>query len=241
MNISSYKKTCALFLTGTIIISGLSYSGQVLANDEKQNREQQLMEWDKAGIDINYTEEIEGIHRYVSNKLEPGTFASLHIDREEHLSGVIVLSFTNELTAEMKDEIRALVEKPEKVEFRVVKYTEDQLMKKQQEIDIAIFENEVFKDEGISVYHTSSDIINNKVEVGISPFNDTTTQLILDQFGDEMVTVVEGQQMELQTTQNSPPVIDGEDHTVTTLNIEDEGKQQGIFAKFWNWLVGLIN
>lgn len=173
--------------------------------------------------------------------MEPGIFASLHIDREEHLSGVIVLSFTKELSADVKKEILALVEDPAKVEFRVVQYTEEQLMKKQKEIDTAVFENEVFKGEEVSVYHTSSDIINNKVEVGISPYNDATKQLIFDHFGSEMVTVVEGQQMDLLTLEDSSTSTEEADNTDVSLELEVEGQQRGIFTKFWNWLRGLIN
>lgn len=200
-----------------------------------------MIEFEEGGIDSIHTLEIDEIRDYVNNKIELGTFASLHIDREERLSGTIILSFTNELSADVKNEIRALVEEPVKVEFRVVRYTEEQLMTKQKEIDTAVFENRVFKDEGITVHHTSSDIINNKVEVGISPYNDTTKQLILDNFGNEMVTVVEGQQMQLLTEQASSPVLKVEDGADGDLTLENDGQQVGIFSKFWNWLVGLFN
>jgi hypothetical protein len=229
-NILGVNKFKVLFLicTGLALIM-LKVTYVEGANTKEKPLEQLMIEWEEAGIDANHTETIERIRSYVEQKMVPGTFASLHIDREEKPLGVIVLSFTNEVDSKYKQEIEALVKEPAEVSFRVVTYTEAQLLEKQAEIDHAVFEKDVLGKEGITVYHTSSDIINNKVEIGISPFNDENTQTVYDYFGEDMVNVVEGQQAVLET--DSP---EAENQPKEEQNIDKE--KVSIFEKLIHFI-----
>lgn len=236
---TNFKKVCTLFLTGTVLSSSLLF-GQVSATDnEGKNLEQLIMEWEEAGIDSNHFETIEKIRNYITKNVDDATFASLHIDRDDQPLGIIVLSFTKEISLDMKKEIEALVEEPAMVSFRVVEYTEDQLMEKQREIDLAIFEKDVLKNEGITVYHTRTDIINNKVEIGISPFNDTTAQSVYDKFETDMISVVEGHEVQLLTGELKSDIQEA-DHSVVPISIEDEGQHKGFLSKILEWIMQLF-
>ncbi|MBU9720082.1 MULTISPECIES: hypothetical protein [Bacillaceae] len=192
--------------------------------------------------------------------MDPSQFASLHLDYEQNPAGTIILSFTVEPSDEVKKEIEALVaDDPGDVAFRVVPYTEKELMEKQREIDHAVFEENVLEDKGISVYYTSPDIINSRVEVGISPFNEETVAVIHELFGDEMVEVVEGQQPQLligddaignkeMAVVEDPVLQDALDDEVeiqimssdSELDVMDSGEEPGFFARIWNWFIGLF-
>lgn len=235
--VKSNYKVAALVLAGALLGSSILASGQAQAGETK-SLEEQLQEWEAAGIDVNHTEAIEKIREYIAQNVDSGTFSSLHIDRENPL-GVIVLSFTKEISPQMQEEIEALAEKPAEVSFRVVKYTEEQLMAKQKEIDEAVFEQEVFKKDGFMVYHTSTDIINNKVEVGISPFNEQTAQIVYDKFGSDMVQVVEGHEVQLENAEDSAQEVEAVIMHATE-EPQEQPQDKGFFAKIWTWFVGLF-
>lgn len=239
-NNSSIKKVCTVFLTGTLLSSSLLFSGQVLASEERgKNLEQLIMEWEEAGIDSNHFETIEKIRDYIAQNVDDSTFASLHIDREDQPLGIIVLSFTKEISLDVRTEIEALVEEPAKVRFRIVNYTEHQLAEKQREIGIAIFEEDVFKEDGITVYHVGTDIINNKVEIGISPFNDQTAQIVNDYFGNDLILVVEGLEIQLLTGDGKSDTEES-DSKVMPISIEAEGQQKSFFSRILEWFMGLF-
>lgn len=215
------KKIVLIF--SLLSIFGLIVNLQSGAAELEQPIEEMTIEWEEAGIDLNHTDEIEKIRIYI-DEYASDTFSSLHINREEKPLGVIVLSFTEEPPAEIKKGIDALVEDPTEISFRVVPYTEEELMDKQSEIDKAVFVEKIFQDKGISVYHTSTDILNNKVEIGISPFNEETVQEVRDYFGDELIQVVEGH--EAQTL-------------IEETESADEAKK-GFFAKILSFFSSLF-
>ncbi|MDQ0256750.1 hypothetical protein J2S74_004172 [Evansella vedderi] len=232
------KKICFL---GLIIGFSFLYNTTVFSEEgEKVRLEERILEWEEAGIDPNHTETIEEIRSYLERHIAPGIFASLHIDRDERDLGVIVLSFTEDISGETKREIEALVEEPSEVAFRVVKFTEEQLREKQREIDSTVFEQNVFESEGITVHHTSPDIINSKVEIGISPFNDGTAQFVYDYFGDEMINVVQGYEVQLLIREGKPAGDAVETEEAMTVTVAASNESTGFFTRIWNWFLGLF-
>lgn len=231
------NKLGAILMAGALFSTSFMFSEHTYANNVlDKEREKLIVEEVEGGYDINHYETINKLQNFIKNNIDDQIFASLHIDREERTSGTIVLSFTEELSPAMKEEMKAFVEEPAEVTFRLVNYTENQLIEKQREIDTAIFENQVFEAEGISVYHTATDVINNKLNIGISPFNADTTQIVYDYFGSDMIEVVEGVEFQLLTE-----VVDDTVEEVTTISVDVEKEEkQGFFAKIWNWLSQLF-
>ncbi|MUK89379.1 hypothetical protein GMD78_13505 [Ornithinibacillus sp. L9] len=195
---------------------------------------EKLEEWEEQGIDPNHTEVVLTINDYIENNIDSNVFASLHIDREQRDLGVIVLSFTEEISAEHKSHIEGLLDEHAEIEFRTVDYTEEELIKKQQEIDLLELEN-----EGISVVHTGVDVIANKVEVGIDPYNDEEAAVIYEKYGDEMITVVEGKQA---------TILNGDNRAETEVNdveiVEESEEDKNWFLKIVtsisNWFSNLF-
>lgn len=213
------------FMSTMLVFLLILYSGQtIFAADKAKALNQQIKEWEKSGIDFNHTEVIKKIRSYIE-RMEPATFASLHIEREEKPLGIIVLSFTEEINPQIREDIQALVEQPAEVSFRVVKYTEEELMERQSEIDKAIFEEKTLEKEGISVTHTSTDIIKNKVEIGILPYNDKTMKIVNDHFNENMIRIVAGVQAEPQSKE--------------ALTVDEE--KASIFTKILGFIRNLFN
>ncbi|OIJ15576.1 hypothetical protein BKP35_00850 [Anaerobacillus arseniciselenatis] len=245
MKTNKHKKFGKVILAGALVSTSILFSAQALANNElnQEEREKLLVEINEEGDDINHYETIEKLRNYIEDNVNDGSFASLHIDREEALTGTVVLSFTKELSPTIKDEIKALVEEPAKVSFRVVDYTEDELIEKQREINLAAFEETVFEAKGISVYHTSTDVINNRINIGISPFNAETAQVIYDYFDSNMIKVEEGQQVRTLmdvATEEAEATEEASDTSkeVTTISLDDAATDDkpGFFSKILNWL-----
>lgn len=240
MSFKLKKSLSSIFLIGILVIFVFVSAGSVLA-DEK--RESSLRE--QTAVDVNHMDTIDKIWEYIGNHVRPDIFASLHIDREEDLNGVIVLSFTEEIEEETKEEIESLRGEGSTIVFRIVPYTEKQLMEKQREIDALVFgEDNIFSEKGITVQHTSPDIINSKVQIGITPFNDETVGIVNDYFNDDMISVVEG--FEAQLLIGS---VDGdlgeEDSNLAEATIDaplllEEQSSEGFFQRLWNWLAGLF-
>lgn len=201
---------------------GLMLNINSAAADSESPLEEIRLDEKETGDDRNHTETISKIQAYIDEHV-PDTFASLHIDREENPSGKVVLSFTEEISPEVKEEIKALANDPDEVSFRLVPYTEDELLLKQSEVDKAIFGDKVFQDERFSVSHTSTDIINHKVEIGILPFNEEAAQQVKDYFGDEMIQVVAGHEAQ----------------TLTEEKAEDD-ENTGFWTKFLSFLSNLF-
>lgn len=194
--------------------------------------DRQIVEWEEDGIDINHTTVIEKINNYIDEKVDKTIFASLHIDREEDPKGKIVPSFTEEPSESVKSELNALTEGTVELIFRVVAYTEEELMKKQAEIDKAVFENKVFEDKGIEVYHTGVNVITNKLEIGIAPFTEENVKFVRDYFNDEKIDVVEGLKIQLLTSENK----DASDEASEKL----EEENNNFFKKIIDWFRNLF-
>ncbi|MFC0473393.1 hypothetical protein ACFFHM_23525 [Halalkalibacter kiskunsagensis] len=235
MRKSNLKKVRTLLLTSVIISSSLLYSGPVFATENTKELETLLMDWEESGIDSNHIEAIDTIRNYLDKHVDDQIFSSLHIDREERPFGIIVLSFTKELSIDKKQEIEALIEEPSEVEFRVVTYTEQELLEKQHKIDSAIFEKHVFNEEEITVYHTGINIITNKIEIGISPYNELTSQSAKNYFNSDMIEVVEGGEAVLLDTELNEEV-----QVLMPISTNENDTNIGVFSKIKEWFVGLF-
>ncbi|SET01419.1 hypothetical protein SAMN05216389_104169 [Oceanobacillus limi] len=171
----------SVFFTGGITVSA--------ANNGESDLTEKMKGWENQGIDPNHSEVIEEIRMYIESNFDPEVFASLHIDREKRALGTIVISFTEQPANEKQKEMEALLDEHAEIEFQKVDFTENELVQKQKEVDKNEFGNgETF------VTHTSVDIITNRVEVGIDPYNEETVASIYKKYGDEKVIVVEGKQ-----------------------------------------------
>jgi hypothetical protein len=175
----------------------VSAAGQGDSEGDADDFTRKVMEWEEKGIDPNHTEAIENIRAYIDSHMDKDTFASLHIDREERDLGVIVLSFTSPVADEHEQALTELAEDPVQITFHQVDYTEEELLEKQNQIDM-----DAFEDEGITIHHMGVDVIENRVEVGIDPLNEETAQIIYDTYGDEMIQVVQGYEVILLEEQN---------------------------------------
>ena len=84
----------------------------------------------------------------------------------------------------------------------------DALTEKQLEIDGFVFGTglEELAVQGFSVTHTV--VIDGKVEVGITPFDDKHAAYLYDKFGSDLVQVVEGTQAGLFETTTTTPVVE---------------------------------
>jgi len=134
---------------------------------------------------------IPEIQSYIKENI-PDIFASLHIEYDANGRQIIVLSFADEVSPQHKEAILALAEDPELIVFRLVDFSERQLLAKQAEIDAA--RNRLLT-EGITIHHTGVNVFINRVEVGIEPYNEESIARIHELFGDEMVNVVEGREI----------------------------------------------
>jgi hypothetical protein len=124
----------------------------------------------------------------------------MHIDRTDNDLGLLVFSFINPIDKAHKEEMEQLVKEPTDIIFRNVDYTEQALSEKQAEIDA---EWTWFEEKGISLLHTGVDIIGNQVEIGVLPYTNETPQLIYDEFGEDMIHVVEGQEIDLLVNESN--------------------------------------
>ncbi|HHV65404.1 MAG TPA: hypothetical protein GXX46_10090 [Peptococcaceae bacterium] len=141
----------------------------------------------------DYRNSIPAIQAYIDENLRD-IFASLHIDRNAKGQEIVVLSFAAEVSPKHKQAILALAENPELIEFRLVNFTEKELMAKQREISAAW---DSFNAEGIKIHTVGINVFINKVEVGIEPYNENTIAKIHQAFGNDMVEVVQGYEVHL--------------------------------------------
>ncbi|UCZ52443.1 hypothetical protein LGQ02_16605 [Bacillus shivajii] len=217
---SSFKKMITI-LGITLLLSSMVSVNLVFANDEELDSfTEKLQDWEEEGIDSNHTEVIEALRNYIFEQIDDDVFASLHIDREQRDLGVIVLSFTEEINDEHKEQLKSLAEDPAELVFRIVDYTEDELIEKQREIDLNAFEA-----DGIEIHYTSVDVVGNTVEVGISPFNETNRQMIYDHHGSDMVNVVAGEKV--------MPFNEGESIVVEDQLVEKDVQNQNFFQSLF--------
>ncbi|MFD2043250.1 hypothetical protein ACFSTA_02505 [Ornithinibacillus salinisoli] len=223
----------AIILISVFFIGGLTVSANVEKSDDLSEK---MDEWYEQGIDPNHTDVIMNINAYIEENMDAETFASLHIDRDQRDLGVIVVSLKEPIAEEDENNIEALLDEHAQVQFRQVDFTEDELVKKQQEIDLLELEK-----EGISVVHTSVDVISNRVEVGIDPYNEEDAAVIYEKFGDDMVSVVEGEQA---FTLNGDDATKGEEVTDAEIVMETEEEEmnwfQKIIASISSWFKNLF-
>ncbi|MRH43511.1 hypothetical protein GH741_12560 [Aquibacillus halophilus] len=173
----------------TALSTFILFSSPIVGLANPADLTEKILEWEKQGIDPNHSEVIDKIRDYIEKNIDDGIFASLHIDREERDLGILVFSFTEPIAEEHKQAMEQFLTEHAEIQFREVEYTEDQLLAKLEEMDF-----EDFKDEGITIHHTSLDTIGNKIEVGISPYSEENVNVIKEQYGYEMITVVESDQ-----------------------------------------------
>ena len=179
---------------------------------------------------------IPEIQSYIEANLSD-IFASLHIDYDASGREKIVLSFTEEVSPKHKEAILALADDPEAVVFRLVDFTEKQLLAKQAEINAAW--NSLLA-EGIKVHYTGINVFINRVEVGIEPFTEENVARIHELFGSEMVKVLEGQEIRALAMENGvEPVMAPENDSAQSVP-EKPGFFQRIvqfFKSIFSWLI----
>lgn len=213
-------------ILGIVIIS---VSGALFVSaeqdEDREDFEDQLLEWEEQGIDPNHMDVIEEIKSYMEQNIsaEP----SLHIDREERDLGNIIISTTSPLEEEHKEAMRKLTEEPAEIAFREVAFREEELQNKQAEIDMNSFE-----DEDINIHHTSVSITDNIVEVGIEPFNAKNAQLVYEEYGEDRIEVVEGHEATTLDTENSS------DEMVE--NEQDQSNHMNFIQRVSNWFTSLF-
>ncbi|MCE7792917.1 hypothetical protein K8O68_10870 [Salipaludibacillus sp. CUR1] len=174
-----------LAVAGTVLILTIS-SLPTEAAAEQDNLDKQLQEWEDDGIDPNHTEVMEDVTAYIKENADEH-FAGRFIDRKERELGVLVFLFTEPLAEEHEENIYDLVEDPAEIEIRIVDYTEEDLLDKQAEIDAGGFNYNDF-----SIEHTAVSVTDTHVEVGINPYTEENAAVIYEEFGEELVHVVEG-------------------------------------------------
>lgn len=170
------------------------FTVQAMDEHEIDPLSREFEEWNEPDIDVNHFAVIQEMMDYIKQNINKDIFASLHIDREEKAIGIIVLSFTEELRDVDKHALEALAEESVEVRFRVVDYSERELLEKQAEVDSDLSR---FEDLGITIYHTGVNVFINRVEIGISPFTEENANIIYQYFGDEKIYVVEGHEIQL--------------------------------------------
>ncbi len=224
-------KKVVLTVSGVMIFSLSGFGGQftLAESGEVDSFTEQMQVWEEQGVDPNHTEVTENIMDYIDENIEDDVFVSMHIDREQRDLGVLVFSFIEQISEEAKQDIKNLVEEPAEIELREVTYTESELTKKQEEIDLSEFE-----DRGITIHHTGVDVINNQVDVGILPFNEENAQIIYDEYGAEMVQVVEGVDAQLLD-------VSTRDENAKQVKTEDNKNVfQTFFLSIRNWFNNLF-
>ncbi|MGN8648019.1 hypothetical protein ACTNEO_18290 [Gracilibacillus sp. HCP3S3_G5_1] len=217
---------CSVILGVTLFLPTV-----VLADAEVEELERSMIELEE---DVNHTETIEKAQQYIEEYLAD-RFAGLYIDREGQLSGVVVLMFTEPIAEEHQQALEGFAEQPEDIKIREVDYTEDQLIEKQKEIDDAGFEYDNF-----TIYHTSIDIINGKVVIGIDALNEDNRQFLYDKYGEELVEIVEGEQATTleMTTFEADMENDIEVTTQQELQEEEQEEERNFFQKIIDTIKG---
>ncbi|HYE83030.1 MAG TPA: hypothetical protein VEG39_12800 [Clostridia bacterium] len=120
---------------------------------------------------------------------------------------------------------------------------QDELTKKQSEIDQYVFEKHAkdFADKGITV--TNTGVIGDVVEVGITPYNEENAKYIYDIFGKEDVKVVEGIQavtfgadgaaQDVTIQIESAPI---EAQTIAAPAEKEASPIAAFFSSIWEWI-----
>ncbi|WP_280769588.1 hypothetical protein [Salipaludibacillus daqingensis] len=177
-------------LASIVILLGLVYLSPVHVHGEGKQKSdeftEQIMKWEEEGIDPNHTEATEQVLAYIEDHLAD-SYVSMYIDRSDRELGVLVFAFQEEVSEEHKEKMHQVVEEPAEIDFLKITYTEEELLAKQSEID-----SDGFERGNYTIHHTNPDVFKGKVQVGIDPFIEENAQRIYEQYGHEMVEVVEG-------------------------------------------------
>jgi len=246
-------KKLAVALTASLVVTSVSPAYAMVGSEglnrslPAQEAQIMLVEPELAAIsgmvDGDYSiDSIAAIQEYIQKSIPSDIYASLHIDSDNNAEG-IVLSFTKELSKEQQNEILSLVDEPQKVEFRVVEFSEQELMKKQQEIDS---KQRVLEAEGIILRTTGINVYSNKIEIGIEPFDDKNIAKVYELFGDDMIEVVQGHEIQLLATNAADTgmemavttAADADDILMTKTN---EEAKIGFFQRIVEFFKGLFS
>ena len=122
----------------------------------------------------------------------------------------------------------------------------DSLMQKQNEIDQYVFEKNAkdFANKGITV--TTTGVMGDYVEVGITPFNETNANYIYEIFGKDQVKVVAGLQAATLKTADTeeditvqlqayPPEI-AEAQIISAPAEKEASPISAFFSNIWEWI-----
>lgn len=205
------------WIWSVILGSTLFLPTVVLADAEVEELERSMIELEE---DVNHTETIEKAQQYIEENLAD-RFAGLYIDREEQLSGVVVLMFTEPIAEEHQQALEGFAEQPEDIKIREVDYTEEQLIEKQKEID-----DDGFEYDNFTIYHTIIDIINGKVVVGIDALNEDNRQFLYDKYGEELVEIVEGEQATTLEMTTFEADMENDIEVTTQEELQEEGQEE---------------
>ncbi|MDQ0338452.1 hypothetical protein J2S00_001236 [Caldalkalibacillus uzonensis] len=129
------------------------------------------------------------VQEYADENIDADIFASIHLEWENERM-LVVLSVTEPLRDEQQLALQQLVQEPAELKIRIVDYSAEELYRKQAEIDMRAFEY-----QGVKIWYVGVNVFDNRLEIGIDPFNEDTAQLVYDQYGEDMITVVEGHEV----------------------------------------------
>jgi hypothetical protein len=98
-----------------------------------------------------------------------------------------------------------------------------ELYSKQSEIDKILFTDHLkdIEDKGFMVNYTS--VVDNNVEIGISPFNDENVKYLHELLGKDSVKIVEFDEAIIYATTVAPDVVTGEQLEKEDLNVDKKG------------------
>jgi hypothetical protein len=176
--------------------SDLSYI-QDLINFEKQSGGSTGEEF---GVVLTKTEEegfiermnfhqskIPQIRQYINEFISDG-FAEIYINQKN--GGTINIGFVNNLDTlqDKMNKIMEISERPEMIKFYQAKYSESQLNDLHEEIYSS---KKNLKNKGIDIVSIRTDIINEKVVIGVSQLNELVSNELFVLFPKEMITVIE--------------------------------------------------
>lgn len=245
------KKVLILSIATTLFMAGILGTTSIVdANSLERNPNQpvshevsedldeftrQVLEWEAQGIDANHNVVREKMMAAIKASSDNQYFASMHIDREQRILGTLVFSFTQEPSEKLKDKLMSLKDELAEIEIRVVKYTQEQLYAKQDEVHRKW---DQLAEEGIKITFVSSDIINDAVEIGIYPYEETHAKRLKELFG-EMIRVAEQPPATTLDMQMSG-MATADMAEVTVLEQEPLKIKQNVFQRLWSWVTSLF-
>lgn len=181
----------------------------------------------------DYKNSIGEIQAYINENISDDIYASLHIDRDTEGKEIVVLSFTQAIQGSQKEDILALADNPSLIVFRIVDYSEQELTKKQREIDESW---DSLDAEGIKVHHTGINVFVNRVEIGVEPYNEDTITKLHQAFGSEMIDVVQGYEVQLLGDMNGDARMEATNEVVADNSLNLFQRVVNFFKSLFNWM-----